>query len=118
MNGLNLTPEDFKKELSKYTYKDIYFLKSKWREWIATKAFQKFEEIDQKPNIQSVYAIFDSAKILSVENARNGFYAVRTKHSKDYAIVVIAKINNDRIEVMTYYKEAMQRRLPLENSKA
>jgi hypothetical protein len=98
------------KELSKYNLKDIYFLKSKWRVWIAERTFQHFEKIDQKPNVQTVYAILDPTKIISVENARDGFYAVRTKHSKEYDVVIIAKIQNERIEVMTYYKESIRQR--------
>ena len=106
-----ITDHPFVKELSKYNLRDIYFLKSKWRKWLAERTFQHFEKIDQKPNVQTVYALLDSTKIISVENARDGFYAVRTKHSKEYDIVIITKIQNERIEVMTYYKESKQRRL-------
>src|SRR3989338_10941953 len=103
---MSIKEHHFVNELSKYGVKDIYFLKSKWRVWIAERTFQHFEKIDQKPNVQTVYAILDSTKIISVENARDGFYAVRTKHSKEYDIVVIVKIQNEKIEVMTYYKES------------
>lgn len=101
---------DLKKELSTFSQHDIYFLKSKWREWITKKQFKNFEEIDQKPNVLFVYNILDPQKIISIESARNGFSGVRTKHSKDYDIVIILQINNERIEIMTYYKESTQRR--------
>ncbi len=105
----------FAEELLNYSVKDIYFLKSKWRKWITERRFQYFEKIDQKPNVQTVYAILVPAKIISIENAREGFYAIRTKHSKEYNIVIIAKIQNERIEVMTYYKESIQRHLLPQN---
>lgn len=98
-------------QLTKYNPKDVYFLKSKWREWVEKREFRKFEEEEQKPNILTVYNIFDASKIVSIENARNGFSAVRTKHSSEYDIVIILKIENERVEIMTYYKESTQRRL-------
>lgn len=105
----NIKEHPLIKELVKYSFQDIYFLKSKWRQWIKERKFHNFEAIDQKPNVQSVYAILDVEKIISVESAREGFSSLRTKHSKEFDIVIIARIQDKKIEVMTYYKEAKQR---------
>ena len=80
-----------RQRLKAYTIQDIYFLKSKWRRWIYERQFQRFIEEEKKPNIVTVYDILVPEKIVSITAERNDFYAVRTKHSPGYDVVVIIK---------------------------
>ncbi len=92
-----------REKLKQFGPPDIYFMKKRWREWIKSARLENFQIIEQRPNVQEVYRLFDETKILSIEPSRYGRYKARLEYHGSLDLIIIFRIADERIELYTYY---------------